>query len=54
MKPLLSSKDKALVQTFNEVTLWSGPFGRLLLENIPMKKGMTVLDIGFGTGFPLI
>jgi len=54
VKPLLNWRDKTVVQHFNEVTLWSAPFGRLLLENIPMKKGMTVLDIGFGTGFPLI
>lgn len=47
-------KSKAVVNIYDEVSLWSAPFGRLLLENIPMKHGATVLDIGFGTGFPLI
>ena len=47
-------KRKEIVNIYDEVSLWSAPFGRLLLENIPMKLGATVLDIGFGTGFPLI
>jgi len=54
VKPILNWRDKSVVAHFNEVTLWSAPFGRLLLENIPMQKGMTIADIGFGTGFPLI
>jgi arsenite methyltransferase len=54
MKNLLDWKDRSVVQVFDEVTLWSAPFGRLLLENMPMKAGATVVDVGFGTGFPLI
>jgi arsenite methyltransferase len=54
MKNLLDWKDRSVVEVFDEVTLWSAPFGRLLLENMPMKAGATVVDIGFGTGFPLI
>ncbi len=54
MKKILDWESRAVATIFDEVTLWSAPFGRLLLENIPMKPGATVVDIGFGTGFPLI
>lgn len=54
MKKLLNWKDEEVVNIFDEVTLWSAPFGRLLLENIPMKAESKIVDIGFGTGFPLI
>ncbi len=43
-----------LVQVFDEIPLWSAPFGLKLLEHIEYKQAITVLDIGFGTGFPLI
>lgn len=39
---------------FDELPYWSAPFGQKLLEYIDYKPGITVLDIGFGTGFPLI
>ena len=54
MKKLLDWKHKDIVNIYDEVNLWSAPFGRLLLEHIPMKQEATVVDIGFGTGFPLI
>lgn len=36
---------------YDEVPLWSAPFGLVLLDRVPMKRGMTVLDLGAGTGF---
>ena len=54
MKKKLDYQKREVANIFDEVTLWSAPFGRLLLENIPMQAGVSVLDIGFGTGFPLI
>jgi arsenite methyltransferase len=34
--------------------LWSAPFGLLLLQHVPLVANATVLDIGCGTGFPLV
>ncbi len=41
------------VNGFDELPLWSAPFGMMMLKHIPLKKKMQVLDIGSGTGFPL-
>ena len=54
MKQTLNWKSREVVNIYDEVSLWAAPFGRLLLENIPMIPGAQVVDIGFGTGFPLI
>lgn len=54
MKEILNYQEQEIVNIYDEVNLWTAPFGRLLLENIPMQKGMTVVDVGFGTGFPLV
>lgn len=42
-----------LVEVFDELPFWAAPFGLRLLDNIKYKKGITVVDIGFGAGFPL-
>lgn len=42
-----------LLDTFDELPLWSAPFGLKLLDNIDYKKNISVLDIGSGSGFPL-
>jgi ubiquinone/menaquinone biosynthesis C-methylase UbiE len=36
---------------YDELPLWSAPFGLLLLEHVPIKQGITILDVGAGTGF---
>jgi len=36
---------------YDELPLWSAPFGLLLLELVPLRPGMTILDVGAGTGF---
>lgn len=38
-------------ELFDELPLWSAPFGLLLLEQAPVKAGMTILDVGAGSGF---
>lgn len=46
--------DPEAVAVLDDLPLWSAPFGLMLLEEIKMKPRMTVLDIGFGLGFPLL
>lgn len=36
---------------YDELTLWSAPFGLLLLDRVPIRAGITILDVGAGTGF---
>jgi len=36
---------------YDELPLWSAPFGLLLLDHVPVKSGVTILDVGAGTGF---
>ena len=38
-------------ELYDELPLWSAPFGLLLLNRVPMKSGLTILDVGAGTGF---
>lgn len=44
---------RELVDYFDDLPFWAAPFGIRLLENVKIKKNITALDIGFGTGFPL-
>jgi arsenite methyltransferase len=39
---------------YDELPLWSAPFGLMLLEHVGMRPGMTILDVGAGTGFMTI
>ncbi len=43
-----------MASCFDELPLWSAPFGLKLLDAIKFKNDMIALDIGCGTGFPLI
>lgn len=43
-----------IAYAYDELPLWAAVPGNLLLDNIPYKKHQTVVDIGFGTGFPLL
>lgn len=40
-----------MADLFDELPLWSAPFGLRLLDRVPMKAGSTILDVGAGTGF---
>lgn len=54
MEKVLDWRNKEVVSIYDELSLWSSFYGKLLLDNIPMKPQSTILDLGFGTGFPLI
>lgn len=45
--------DPRIASAIDEVSLWSAAFGWMLLDRIPMRRGMRVLDLGCGCGFPL-
>jgi ubiquinone/menaquinone biosynthesis C-methylase UbiE len=40
-----------VVDLYDELPLWSAPFGLLLLSRVPLKRQLTILDVGAGTGF---
>jgi|CXWL01.1.fsa_nt_gi ubiquinone/menaquinone biosynthesis C-methylase UbiE len=42
------------IAAYDELPLWSAMAGLLLLEHLPLQPNATVLDVGFGTGFPLL
>ena len=48
----LSAPD--IIAAWDELPLWSAMFGLLLLEHVPLKNVHLALDVGCGTGFPLI
>jgi ubiquinone/menaquinone biosynthesis C-methylase UbiE len=54
MQPSFDSTSAEHVRNLDEVPFWSAPFGLILLETIRIRRNMHVLDIGSGTGFPLI
>jgi len=39
---------------YDELPLWSAPFGLTLLDTIRMRSHINVLDIGSGSGFPML
>ena len=34
---------------YDELPLWSAPFGLLLLDRVPLRADITILDVGCGT-----
>jgi arsenite methyltransferase len=46
--------DPEFATAIDEAPLWSAPFGFALLEAVPLDPEATVLDVGCGTGFPLL
>jgi SAM-dependent methyltransferase len=42
------------VAAFDELPLWCAMAGLFLLEHLPLPRGAAALDVGCGTGFPLL
>ncbi len=47
----IDMNDPAVGGMYDELPLWSAPFGLLLLDRVRMGTGLTILDVGAGTGF---
>jgi arsenite methyltransferase len=41
-------------EIYDETSFWSGRFGALLFDHLEIRRGIRGLDVGCGTGFPLI
>jgi len=48
----MPNPDLALL--YDDLPLWSAPFGLTLLDTIRMRTHINVLDIGSGSGFPML
>lgn len=44
----------SVMAAYDELPLWSAMFGLLLLDEVPLANVRDALDVGCGTGFPLI
>ncbi len=43
----------AFANIFDEMSLWGARFGMFMLDHLELRGGITALDLGCGTGFPL-
>ncbi len=50
----ISEELDSLAPLFDELTLWSARFGILMLDNLEIRPVARGLDVGCGTGFPLL
>jgi ubiquinone/menaquinone biosynthesis C-methylase UbiE len=42
-----------IAPVFDELTFWASRFGALMLDNLQVRKNVSILDVGPATGFPL-
>ncbi len=43
-----------LAEIYDETSFWSARFGGLLFDHLEIHRGIRGLDVGCGTGFPLL
>src|SRR3979411_80044 len=43
-----------LAELYDETSFWSARFGALLFDHLEFRRDIRGLDVGCGTGFPLI
>lgn len=46
--------DLSVLSAQDDFPLWSAPFGFVLLDHVRLRPKIKVLDVGFGSGFPLL
>lgn len=46
--------DPDVVSALDDLPLWSAPFGLKLLDTVKLRGNIRALDIGSGTGFPVV
>ena len=54
LKTELDFNDPDFLAALDDMSFWSAPFGMKLLNVVLYKKGICALDVGFGSGFPII
>jgi ubiquinone/menaquinone biosynthesis C-methylase UbiE len=54
LKTQLNFNDPDFFSALDDMSFWAAPFGIKLLNLVRYKKNIRVLDIGSGSGFPLI
>jgi arsenite methyltransferase len=46
--------DADTVSAYDELPLWSALFGWMMFKHLPLRRKCVALDVGYGTGFPLL
>ncbi len=54
ISPFTEYEKAAFTDVYDELPLWSAPFGLHLLERVVLQDGIDALDIGSGCGFPAL
>jgi arsenite methyltransferase len=54
MPPAFDAASPELAEVYDDLPLWSSQPGQLLLDAVELRPEMKVLDLGCGTGFPLV
>ena len=49
----IDTGDPIVVSAFDELSFWSSRFGALLFRHLELVRGIRILDVGCGSGFPL-